>query len=295
MRVLVPHDGSARADAATRDLSRSGLPATGELLVLSVADGPAADDVELPSGPLGRHGRSRAWFALDDARAAAVRGAAQARALLPRWEVAHDAVRGDPATSVLARAAAWAPDLIVVGCRAPRTDHPVFGSVATTIVVRAEVGVRVVRDAPGADAGARGVRLVVGIDGSPGAAAAVAVAAARCWPPGSAALVVCAVDPDLAAADAAGAPGAVSWRGVRDLVATAVAHLRGAGLDAAGRVVEGEPRRVLAETAAAVGADAIFVGAHGRGSVGRCALVGGVATGILSRTRCSVEVVRSPR
>ena len=64
------------------------------------------------------------------------------------------------------------------------------------------------------------------------------------------------------------------------------------GLAISTRVVEGHPKKAIAEVAAEWGADLILLGAHGHGSVSRHFL-GSVAHGTILHAPCSVEVARS--
>jgi nucleotide-binding universal stress UspA family protein len=62
-----------------------------------------------------------------------------------------------------------------------------------------------------------------------------------------------------------------------------------------GRIVEGDPRRTVPETAAAWGADLVVVGARGLGTLTRL-LLGSVSTAVVHRAPCAVLVVRgAPR
>lgn len=290
MRILLAYDGRHGSDAALDDLARAGVPSAAEALVLAAADVPF--DSEPPiTGPIGRHGHTRGHFALEDALAAAGRGEARLRGAFPEWRVAHDAVIGDAAAAVLERAEGWRPDLVVVGSHAAAPSaRPAFGSVARRIVTSARFSVRVGR---GRLPAVRhpGVRMVVGVDGSAGSDAAVQSVAGRSWPAGSAAVVVCVVDPVLASIDAPGDGESVPWAWLRDLVGSAADRLRSAGLGVATRLLEGDARRVLVAEAESLAADAIVVGARGQGGAGRT-LLGSVATAVVARAPCSVEVVR---
>ena len=298
MRILLAYDGTRGADAALDDLARAGLPATGEALVLAAADVPW-DATPPERGPLGafaagRHGRGRGWFALEDALAAAARGESRVRAALPGWHVTHEGLVGDAATVVMDRADAWRPDLVVVGSHAVATTaHRSFGSVARRIVTSAHCSVRVGRPRSAEAARRAGVRIVLGTDGSPDAEAALAAVAARNWPSGSAAVVVCAVDPVLASLDAPeGGTETVPWKVLRDLVHAAAERLHGGGLAAAPHLTEGDARKVLVTEAERLAADAIVVGARGRGRSDATSLLGGVAASVVARAPCSVEIVR---
>jgi nucleotide-binding universal stress UspA family protein len=76
-----------------------------------------------------------------------------------------------------------------------------------------------------------------------------------------------------------------------ELVAHAASQLRAAGFDVSTSVVEGEPRGVILDMAAAWPADAIVLGSHGFRGFDRL-LIGSVSDSVVRHAPCSVAVIR---
>lgn len=297
MKLLIGYDGSAAADAALADLDRAGLPPSLEALVLVAADvwwPPAETPGEAPGARgLGwdmAHRRARE--ALDEARVLAERAAERLRASFPGWTVRAEARADAPAWALVKVADSWEPDLLVVGSHGRSAiERLVLGSVSQQVVTAARCSVRVGRRRPGGHAGP--VRLLVGVDGSPGADAAVAAIAARTWPVGTEAAAVAVLDPGMRAAAVlrVGDREPDVREAVRGVAEAAAARLGTAGLAASATVGNGDPRRVLVEEAERWGADCVFVGARGLRAIERF-LLGSVSAAVAARAPCSVEVVR---
>lgn len=145
------------------------------------------------------------------------------------------------------------------------------------------------------------LRLVVGVDGSPGARRAVRAVGLRVWPAGTEVRLVVVDDgsgPTRIAhirpclADMVTACGEDETVSARLMAEGAWAVLQERGLNASVEIREGDPRRVLAEESHEWAADSIFVGSHGLDSPGERSGLGGVSTALLRNATCSVEVVR---
>ena len=307
MKILLAYDGSSCADTALNDLRRAGLPAEVEARILSVADvwvAPRPDEeVRLQPAMTVREGQiiaarnqayEKAMHAVEEARALAVRACRRVQANSPSWQVSAEARADSPAWAVLKEADDWKPDLIVLGShgRSP-LDRLMLGSVSQKVVTEAGCSVRVSRsqnkqaDSP--------VRIVLGVDGSPGADAAVRTLTQRSWPADTRVHVVAVINPVLAAA--------ILWREayehtqdaperVQALVEAVVEQIRGAGLAASPHILSGNPKQALVEATERWDADCIFVGARGLRGIGRLFL-GSVSAAVASRSHCSVEVVRT--
>ena len=78
----------------------------------------------------------------------------------------------------------------------------------------------------------------------------------------------------------------------QQLVESGAEHLRLQGLPAVGTVAEGDPKTVILDHAAAMGADLIVVGAHGMSAVEEF-LLGSVSKAVLRYAPCSVAIVRN--
>lgn len=297
MKLLIGYDGSAAADAALADLSRAGLPSNLEALLLVAADvwwPPTETPGEAPEARgLGwdmAHRKARE--ALAEARVLAESAAERLRAAFPGWTVRAEARADAPAWALVKAADSWEPDLLVVGSHGRSgIERLVLGSVSQQVVTAARCSVRVGRRRPGGGAGP--VRLLVGVDGSPGADAAVAAIAARTWPVGTEAVAVAVLDPGMRAAAVLRVGGRESdvREAVRGVAEAAAARLSAVGLAASATVGDGDPRRVLVEEAERWGADCVFVGARGLRAIERF-LLGSVSAAVAARAPCSVEVVR---
>jgi nucleotide-binding universal stress UspA family protein len=192
-----------------------------------------------------------------------------------------------PARALIEVAAASKADLVVVGSEGRSALGRFFlGSVSHKVAVEAPCTVRVARgrlresDDP--------IRIVVGFKSAPSGEEAVRAVAARTWPAGTRVRLVTAAGPG----GLFGPDLDVFLEDLDALHAEASKRLTACGLDVSSLVVEGDPRKVVVETAEVWGADAIFVGTRDLSRAGRWAL-GSVSGAILTRAHCSVEVVRS--
>src|SRR5688500_15399441 len=120
--LLIAYDGSGCSDAALGDLSRAGLPASLNALVLTATDVILPPpDTELPDEPavriaeVERYVREKAERVLGEARAHAERAAERVRADFPGWRV-EVATEADVAGWAVIKMADRMPaDLVVVG------------------------------------------------------------------------------------------------------------------------------------------------------------------------------------
>ncbi len=218
----------------------------------------------------------------------------------PGWRVSVEACADSPAWGVLQKADNWKPDLIVVGSQGRSAlGRLVMGSVSQKILTEARCSVRIARGRVEVDESP--VRIMLGVDGSPGAELALRVAATRAWPAGSEARVVVVDDPLLPTTLGNVIPPLNEWieesnegeRAWAQKMADAAANmLRGAGLTVSTVIKEGDPKRVLVAEAAEWGADCIFVGSTGFSNRFERFLLGSVSAAVAARAHCSVEVVR---
>ncbi len=190
MKILIGYDGTKGADLALNDLRRAGLPHEAEALVISVAE---------PSFLLSGPGSLEMIIARDSitgiekARTLAEKAVGRIRSDFPGWSVEEAVVSGSPSGALIVKAEEWGADLLVVGSHGHTTLGRFFlGSVSQTIVTQARCSVRVARihpDKQTADPNSP-VRIIIGVDSSPGAEAAVRAVASRQWPQGSEARIV---------------------------------------------------------------------------------------------------------
>jgi nucleotide-binding universal stress UspA family protein len=305
MKIVLGYDGSDYADAAIEDLPRAGLGASCEVLVLSAVDVypqlPPSIFQELDKQALADSSRAvqrahkLAAQAMQEARELARQGAERVSKLLPSAKLKLEARTEAPATALVAMAQEWKADLIVVGSQGRSAlGRAVLGSVSQAVASHAPCSVRVSRSRK-TPAG-RGLRLIVGVDGSSHSAATVSAIAMRTWPADTDVLVVVALDVRLALAmpaideprtDDAGVP---PW--VKAIADGAADELRRAGLSVESALRYGDPKHVLVEEAKTLDADCIFVGARGQSRLQRL-LLGSVSTAVCVHAQCSVEVIRA--
>ena len=310
-KILIGYDGSECADAALDDLSRAGLPPDAEAQILSVAEvwlpppPPSAyeiveqaREVEVPADL--KRVYARGSDAAKEALALAERASGRVRANFPDWKVFADSSCGSPAWELVFRADQWKPDLIVVGSHGRTAlGRFVLGSVSQRVLTEARCSVRVARgrlEEPGTP-----VRIIVGVDGSPGSEAAVREVAARVWPPQSEVRLMVVDDPLV--------PGIVgdlipplaemidetnkedrAW--AKDILANCAALLRSAKVKVTTARREGDPKHELATAAEEWGADCIFVGSTGFSNRLERFVLGSVSAAVAARAHCSVEVIR---
>lgn len=125
------------------------------------------------------------------------------------------------------------------------------------------------------------MRILIAIDGSAASESALDEMAARPWPAASTFDVVSVVGPAHLWTDS----DAVAEARVRaDELVTNAAELLSRVAPAKGLALYGDPKSVIPEHAKNIGADFIVLGAEGA--------AGSVATGVLRRAACSVEIVR---
>jgi len=311
MKILIAYDGSDCAEAALDDLQRAGLPLEAEAKVISVAEvwlpppPPTTDEILERAGEVKvpadfKRVYSRGSAALKEALALAERASDRVKTNFPGWKVSADASCGSPAWEVVSRADEWKPDLVVVGSHG-RTAFGrfVLGSVSQRVLTEARCSVRIARgrveepDSP--------VRIIVGIDGSPGSEEAVRAVAARTWPPNSEVKLIVVDDPlipayvgdlipPLARTIEEDNKEELAW--AEKIAAQSAALLQGAEIKVTRVLRQGDPKRELPKAAEERGADCIFVGSAGFSNRLERFVLGSVSAAVAARAHCSVEVVR---
>lgn len=304
MRILIAYDGSSCADAALDDLRRAGLPSEAEALVLSVADvwpptsyngAPEVPDDDLP--PAVKMARVQALQAVQAADTLARQAARIVKTLFPGWDVRSQALADSPAWAIIKTADQWPADLVVLGSHGHSALHRfVLGSVSQKVLTEARCSVRIARERRHEGP----IRLVVGVDGSPGAELALHTLAGRDWPADSQALVVAVMDTRMNVTENAITPTDEGWveashtettHRVDETVNEAAEQLRRSGLGVETLIGDGDAKHVLVEESETWAADCIFVGASGMTRRSYMVL-GSVSTAVAARAHCSVEVVR---
>ena len=301
MKILIGHDGSQSADAALVDLQRAGLPVEVEALIVSIADVmmvPATPVYELAGEALMSrrvvaglvNARRQTERLLKETKEFANRAKEQVRSYFPHWHVRAETLAGSAAFELISKADEWRPDLIVVGSHGrSAVSRLILGSVSKKVVTDSDHSVRVARGDIEKDRNTP-PKLVIGVDGSTEAEQAIRAVGSRVWPPGTEVRII-AVD-DGSSSIAAGLTDELPLAAAQ-LVAWGENALSEIGLKVSVVTEKGDPRRVLIEQAQAWDADSIFVGGRRFNSALERFQLGSVATALVTKAHCSVEVVRN--
>ena len=311
MRIFIGYDGSSCADSALDDLQRAGLPREADAFVLTVSEvwlppPPRVERVQSHSGAAAAAVLERAPSVsflpdevLEASRELALKGAARLRSYFADWRVQAEAVAGSPAREVLKKANEWDSDLIVVGCQGcSGLGRFLLGSVSQKVVSEAPCSVRVARGTVWKQGSP--VRMVIGLDGSLASQAAVTTVASRTWPMGSEVRIVAVEDklgllgriaPHAAQRIENHHIEARAW--LEGLAKAAAARLRTADLTVSSKIEIGDPKRILVSDAEEWGAECIFLGSSGSRNHVNSLLLGSVATAVVARAHCSVEILRA--
>ena len=311
MRVLIGYDGSDYANAAIDDLQRSGLPRAATALVVSVGEtllptSPSESAAIIARATSRRvitslvQAQAQAALAIDEASELAEEGGQRVHARFPYWGVHREPLVGTPAQVIMQKADDWQADLIVVGSHGRSAlGRLLLGSVSKQVAIESRCSVRVARRV--VDRINTPLRVILGVDGSPGAEAAVRAVASRAWPAGTATRVIL-VDQSLPASRMIDLPPkATIWLQThndeqlatgRAMLDQAAEQMLASGLIVSTRLEKGSPPKVLKEEARMWEADCIVVGARGFNSTLEGFRAGSVATALVSSASCPVEIVR---
>lgn len=309
MKVLIAYDGSVYADAALEDLRRAGLLRNTQALIVSVSDtlvspGSPAQDVPLISRrvtPAMAAARDQAVRLLEEAKQFAASAGERVQSYFPGWEVRAESFPGTPAQELLRTADEWNPDLIVVGSQGRSAlGRLLLGSVSKKLAVESRSSVRVVRptiekspDAP--------LRMMIGVDGSPGAERAVRSVGRRVWS-NEAEVKIVVVDNSVStgrithilptATNMIRSSNEEALTKARRMSEWAEEELRAIGLRVSVAIEKGEPQRILIQEARKWDVDCIFVGSRGLDHPDETLGLGNVSTGLVTNASGTVEIVR---
>lgn len=315
MRILIAFDGSDHARVALDDMRRAGLPGEGQALIVSVADflvSPSTSIKEIAGTALTSRrvtsaimqAQAQASRALEEARGFASEAKRLFQAHFPAWDVRAEPMAGTPSWELIQKADVWGADLIVLGSQGRSALGRFFlGSVSKKVATESRCSVRVARLAV-EKADDNTVRIIVGVDGSPGAEEAVRQVGGRPWANGTEVRLI-AVDDGVSPGRIANIlPAAAAMIedsneeakvDARTMLEWAVEGLCAIGLSASAEIKKGEPLRVLIDEAQKWDADSIFVGTRGFNTSLETFHAGSVSTGLVTGAPCSVEVVRASR
>ena len=294
MRVLIATDFAPHAEDALALVGNLAMPDGSAVRIVHVVE---------PFPPIS----SLAPISIDEMAEAVER---EAMAQLDRkraifreraFEVQTALVLGRPAEMIVDEAQRFRADLVVMGSRGRRrVASALLGSVSAEVVDRAPCPVLVAR-------GRTLTHLVLAEDGSrvsaTGADLVSNTPALRSLP----VTVVSVVDapfPSTSANSDAGPSMHAAIRAYYDslpalreamarVANSRAAQLTDAGSISSAEVREGDAAQQLIDAAAAMGADCIVIGSHGRTGISRLFL-GSVARAVLFNAPCSVLIVRAP-
>lgn len=313
MKVLIGYDGSPCADAALDDLRRAGLSREAQAIILTVFEQwlphKAVNNLihttagNSPQAGSGTPTTSAASAAepLTETRALALNGKSRLQKHFPDWQIAAEESLGSPASEILKRAGNWKPDLIAVGSQGRSgLGRFLLGSVSQKVANEAQCSVRVARGTVWKDGAP--VRILIALDGSPGSEAAVRAVCARMWPTESEVRLTTVIDRPLVPivnhpfpSVGGGGASAAHHTWVHEFVDAATKKLRAAELVVSSKIEEGDPKSLIIANAEEWGAECIFMGASCASNPVEKFLLGSVATAVVSRAHCSVEIVRDGR
>jgi nucleotide-binding universal stress UspA family protein len=311
MNILIGYYGSEGANAALHDLRRAGLPDKAEALIVSVADvmAPVTSNYEVFEQALTSRRVSAGLIlaqkqterVLTQAKAFATRASERVRSYFPGWDVSAEVLAGEPSQELIRKADEWKPDLVVVGShKHSALGRFILGSVSKNIVTDSRYSVRVTKGAVQSEA-SKPPRLVIGLNGSVEAEQAVRAVGRRSWPDGTEVRIVAVDDGTSPAGIARVLPSAAALISNHNQETALAAHrmvewaeneLSVIGLNASVKLDKGDPQRVLLHEAQKWKADSIFVGARRFSSAFERVRLGSVATTLVTKAHCSVEVVR---
>lgn len=146
------------------------------------------------------------------------------------------------------------------------------------------------------------MKILIGIDDSPCSRAAMGFVRKSPWAAKAQFIVLSAVRPPVLAYSEIYVPPAATVEELvqeqkvahQELVSGAERELREAGLASEARVLVGDPREAIVDTAREEGVDLVVVGSHGRSGISKL-LMGSVASHVVTHAPCSVLVVKEAK
>jgi nucleotide-binding universal stress UspA family protein len=288
LKIMIVYDGSKGAENTLEDIRYAGLPSGAEVKIVTMVE------PIIPAGlfdlawniTLVRESQSR----VQQARFRLRRGCARLERIFPDWEVDTSVCEWAREFGIVRLAAEWQPDLIVINpVDRSRFESLVLGDAARSVIKGASCSVRVARAAN--PRSRKGLRLLIGFDGSRGAAATICQVWARHWPPGTQAHLVAAFKPSVLLRSVS----KFERKQYLDQVLNIAAEtLRTAGLNVTTALIDGSPEQVILDEARKWEADSIFLGRNNRSNLGRL-FSGSTSAAVASQAHCSVEVVRESK
>ena len=308
LKLLIGYDVSDHSNFAIDDLRRAGMPSEVEAVVLTIGEA-----WELPF-VIDRVSSSSEKFVhpnvamieehlsevSEKARILSESAVSQLKEFFPGWSVRAEVRCGRPAIEIVEMADEWSPDLLLMGSQGRSTvGRVLLGSVSHKVLNDTRCSVRIARNSNIAEAAS--ARVIVAMDGSTNAAAALQAVAERNWMPGTEIRVVAVNDPFARRRSA----GYIDWNmaedkphdteeareWIRKVIEEPVDILRATGCNISHRMRFGDAPNMIMTEASEWQANSIFLGARGLGPVKRF-ILGSVSSAVVSKAKCSVEVIR---
>lgn len=303
MKILIAYDGSECAENSINDLRRAGLPREAEAFLVSVNERwlPPPSSFEVAeemfssiNATAAKTARAKADPEIeklnDEESPMLLEAYKKLKEHFPDWKIKNLTLHGSPSYEITKKARDWNANLVVVGSQG-NTSNKLFslGSVSQKIANESPCSVHIVRGS----AWKKGAptRILIGLDGTHSAQLAVEEVARRMWMPGSEVRLITAKDSTKGAKNFTKA-NKITDDWIRSFSEKAKHTLENAALSVSQIVEEGDPKQIIIRAADEWGADCIFIGSNDTGSFYENLLLGSVATAVVARAHCTVEVVR---
>lgn len=223
-------------------------------------------------------------------------------------QVVSEIEAGLPKKAIPEYARQWGADLIMVGSHRSNTlTRFLLGSVAHAVLRTAPCTVEIVRRGPrDVPASSRGMKILVGTDGSYCSEKAIYAVANRPWPTETLVKVISVREPVVLESGMTISLGPAypadlldellerERRRAEDALTSARKILSSTGLKLcdSSETLLGDPRSILLDEAKSSEADLVVLGSHGLHGLDRV-LLGSVSETVAMHAHCSVEVIRS--
>ena len=211
----------------------------------------------------------------------------------PSWQVRGEVLAGIPAPELVRRAEEWQAQLLVVGSQGRSAiGRLILGSVSLEVATEARCSVRIGRRGP-AQPDRRDLRIVVGLDSSPGAERAVRKVLMQAWPAGTELRILVVDD---GASPIKSDVSSISDMHVREDISITAGRMiklvEARRLTVSAGIKKGDPQHVLIAEAREWEADCIVIDSRGTSNRLQGFFASSVSTGLAANAECSVEIVR---
>lgn len=313
MRVLLPVDGSYHSDAAVESVVNSAWPEGTTFSVITVAE-PLHKFVDGCFGSFGSLALQAQQELDGDIRKVLAEATDRLKAKFGADKVSDEYSEGVVADQILAHAAAWNADLIVLGSHGNGGyNDDSLGSVCLRVTAHAPCSVRIIQDSnmnfsekkgPPTTPGVMS-RILLAINESENSRAAIDKVMSQPWPAGAKAQVLVVVATKGKSSNSRFFKAAAISEGLGKLHDSQKQEAEKLAKNVAGKlegkfgkentsfhVLEGSVRSLILQIAQDWPADIVVMGAHDQDKSVLETLFGSVARAVVSNANCSVEIVR---